>query len=132
MTRLFKLFLLVLSLLLASIVAAQSLVPDDPTQLVRMLVFWPTTQSEYVFLACAWLGIFAHWANSRRKGTLSLSLASYLLQNYKGRSIATIAVIYGAVMMLLMTGVAKEAALPGAAIGGVTVGWVIDSLINKG
>lgn len=135
MTPLFKIVLVVLALLATGIglaTAEGGLIPEDPTQLVKLLVFWPTSQSEYVFLACAWLGIVVHWLNSRRKKTLRVSLSSYLLQTYKGRSLATVVVIYVAVMGLLMAGVAKDAALPGAAIGGVAVGWVIDSLINKG
>jgi len=135
MTPLFKMVLVALILLVTSIgiaAAEGGLIPEDPTQLVKLLVFWPSTKPEYVFLACAWAGILAHWANSRRKKTLRVSLSSYLLQTYKGRSLATVVVIYVAVMGLLMAGVAKDAALPGAAIGGVAVGWVIDSLINKG
>ena len=131
MTRLFALFLLCLALLFSTLILAQSLVPDAAKDLFALLVAWPRTRIEYVFLAAAWAGVFGHWWNKRRLGEVDGNFIAYLAaeRTDAALSVATVVVIWAAIMGLISAGLVANALLPGAIAGGFAVGWLIDSLV---
>ncbi len=116
-------------------VFAQSLVPESVQDLCKALVFWPRSTAEYVFLVCAFAGIYAHFRNRSRLGAMLGTFYDYLLVDDKGLSVATGILIYAAVMGILSLGVIPAgihgAAFVGIAIGGLAIGWVIDSIVCR-
>lgn len=127
------LFLAVISMALVPAIAfAQGLLPDGAKDIFALLVAWPRTRVEYIFLAAAWCGVFAHWWNKRRLGELAGNFAAYLLAERKDSALSalTVMLIYGAIMGLIAAGLVANAAWPGAAIGGLAIGWVIDAILS--
>jgi hypothetical protein len=133
MTRLFLLFLICITLLFPLAILAQGLVPDAVQGLFAALVAWPRTRVEYVFLAAAWCGVFGHWWNKRRLGEVQGNFLSYLAaeRTDAALSVATVVVIWAAIMGLISAGLVANALLPGAIAGGLAVGWLVDSLVQK-
>lgn len=112
--------------------AAAALLPDGAQDLFGALVGWPRTRVEYIFLVAAWCGVFAHWWNKRRLGELAGNFLAYLMAEHRDAafSVATVFVIYGAIMGLIMLGLVATVPWPGAMFGGLAIGWVIDALFT--
>jgi hypothetical protein len=79
MQRLSALLLLTVMLVIPTIILAQGILPAGAQEIFGALVGWPRTKVEYVFLAAAWLGVFAHWWNKHRLGEITGNFASYLM-----------------------------------------------------
>lgn len=131
MTRLFALFLICIALLFSTLVLAQGLMPDAAKDLFAALVAWPRSTAEYAFLFAAWAGVFGHWWNKRRLGEVDGNFIAYLAaeRTDAALSVATVVVIWAAIMGLISGGLVANALLPGAVAGGFAVGWLIDSLV---
>lgn len=132
MQRLFAHVLLFITLLIPTLILAQGLLPDGAKDIFGALVGWPRTSIEYVFLAAAWAGVFAHWANKRRLGEVTGNFAGYLMAERRdfAFSAVTALFIYAAIMGLIMAGLVATVPWPGALCGGIAVGWVIDSILT--
>lgn len=133
MTRLFTLFILCFALLFPLLILAQGLVPDAAKDLFAALVAWPRSRVEYAFLIAAWCGVAGHWWNKRRLGEVSGNFIAYLAaeRTDAALSVATVVVIWAAIMGLIAAGLVANAQIAGAIAGGVAVGWLIDSLVQK-
>jgi hypothetical protein len=133
MTRLFLLFMICVALLFPLLLFAQGIVPDAAKDLFAALVAWPRTKVEYVFLAAAWVGVFGHWWNKRRLGEVDGNFIAYLAaeRTDAALSVATVVVIWAAIMGLISAGLVAQAQVAGAIAGGLAVGWLIDSLVQK-
>ena len=132
MHRLFALILLVITLLIPTLILAQGLLPDGAKEIFGALVGWPRTKVEYIFLAAAWAGVFAHWWNKHRLGEVTGNFAGYLMAERKdfAFSAVTALFIYAAIMGLIMLGLVAAVPWPGALFGGMAIGWVIDSILT--
>ena len=128
-----KLLVFWFSLLFSTALLAQGLVPDAAKELFAALVAWPRTAIEYVFLGAAWVGVFGHWWNKRRLGEVSGNFLAYLAAERADAalSVATVVVIWAAIMGLISAGLVASAQTAGAIVGGLAVGWLIDSLVQK-
>ena len=127
------LLLALLCLDLIPVAFAQGLVPDAAKDLFAALVAWPRSQVEYAFLGAAWVGVFGHWWNKRRLGEIQGNFLSYLSaeRSDAALSVATVVVIWAAIMGLISAGLVANAQIAGAIAGGFAVGWLIDSLVQK-
>lgn len=137
-TRLFTLFLGLVfliagALLLPAVALSHGLVPDGAQDLFAALVAWPRTGVEYAFLIAAWCGVFGHWWNKRRLDEVQGGFIDYLAaeRTDAAMSVATVFLIWAAIMGLVAGGLVATAAVPGAIAGGFAVGWMIDSLVQK-
>lgn len=132
MQRLSALLLLVAMLLIPTLILAQGILPPGAQDIFAALVGWPRTKVEYVFLAAAWSGVFAHWWNKHRLGEVTGNFAGYLMAERRdfAFSAVTALFIYAAIMGLIMLGLVATAPWPGALFGGIAVGWVIDSILT--
>lgn len=132
MKRFSALVMLIAMLLVPTLILAQGLLPDSVKDVFGALIGWPRSMAEYVFLAAAWLGVFAHWWNKRRLGEVTGNFIDYLIAERRdfAFSAVTVLFIYAAIMGLIMAGLVATAAWPGALVGGLAVGWVIDSILT--
>lgn len=132
MPRLTALLLLTAMLIVPTLILAQGILPDGAKDIFGALVGWPRTKVEYLFLAAAWAGVFAHWANKRRLGEVTGNFAGYLMAERRdfAFSAVTALFIYAAIMGLIMLGLVASVPWPGALCGGIAVGWVIDSILT--
>lgn len=132
MQRLSALFLLIATLLVPTLILAQSILPAGAQEIFGGLVGWPRTKVEYVFLAAAWCGVFAHWWNKHRLGEVTGNFAGYLMAERRdfAFSAVTALFIYAAIMGLIMLGLVATVPWPGALFGGLAIGWVIDSILT--
>ena len=132
MQRLPALLILAAMLLMPALILAQGLLPDGAKDIFGALVGWPRTTVEYVFLAAAWAGVAAHWANKRRLGEITGNFAAYLMAERRDFAFSTVTalIIYAAIMGLIMAGLVATVPWPGAMFGGLAVGWVIDSILT--
>lgn len=126
------LFLLIAMLLVPSLILAQGLLPAGAQEIFGALVGWPRNRVEYIFLAAAWLGVFAHWWNKHRLGEVAGNFVDYLLAERRdfAFSAVTALFIYAAIMGLIMLGLVAAVPWPGALVGGLAIGWVIDSIVT--
>lgn len=98
-----------------------------PTDVLKALVFWPKTVNEFAFLISGWAGVFLHYRKKVKRDGFTGSFLDYLEADNPKWSVATVIVIYVVIMALITMGLVQTAALPGVVIGGLFVGWVIDS-----
>ncbi|HKQ24075.1 MAG TPA: hypothetical protein VJT81_06500 [Burkholderiales bacterium] len=133
MTRLFAVFLIAFALLFPALILAQGLLPEGAKDLFALLVAWPRSPIEYAFLISAWCGVFGHWWNKRRLSEHHGNFIDYLMaeRSDAALSIATVVMIWAAIMGLIVAGLVANAAMSGAIAGGFAVGWLIDSLVQK-
>ena len=76
--------------------------------------------------------MFAHWWNKRRLGEVHGNFIDYLMAERRDLAFSamTVLFIYAAIMGLISAGLVATAAWPGALVGGLAVGWVIDSILT--
>jgi hypothetical protein len=101
-----------------------------------------------IFFLASLLGLIAHWYNKKRRDEISGNLMSYLIADYPGRSLSTITVLICTAFAAVQTGAADSIDIRmiiaqlqngnlympsvNGLIGAFTIGWVLDSSINKG
>jgi hypothetical protein len=101
-----------------------------------------------VFLLASLLGLWAHWLKKRARKEVTGKFIDYLIADYPGRSLGTGFVLMGAAFTAVQTGAADaidmrliwatlkqgNLYLPtfNALAGAFTLGWAVDSAINKG
>ena len=101
-----------------------------------------------IFTLAGFIGMAAHFAKKKKRGELQGRFVDYLVADYPGRTLSTVAVFLGASFTAATTGMLDgldiERALDlaqlgqlhiptiNALVGAFMLGWMLDSGINKG
>ena len=109
-----------------------SLIPPTLVDWVGVLLRFPSGWSEWGFICAGLVGMIGHWYKKKRRGETHASIIDHFIANYPKSTFATLFVFWF-VAVYLLEAVAIAAAHPGGAIAvGLSVGWWLDSMINKG
>lgn len=125
----FRILLTVALFTCALAFAVSPLVPPIFSDYASLFVMWPRNWVEWTFVGAGFAGMNLHWANKRRMGETLETWADYFLYEDRAYNIATVVLYWLAAMFVLSTVSVGTAMWPGAVVGGLALGWMLDGVV---